>query len=170
MQTHAVKRMGALAVAAGMVLAFAGPALAEGPVSTATPTATPAPRDTPPAARIDHLKQECETALDRRVAALGALRATVSGNGYLTASDKAALLDQIASESDGLGALRARIAGDTDLAALKADCKDIVGNFRVYLLMVPKVHLMVAAAMTVHLAQKVTDLAGKLQAPIDRAR
>jgi len=166
MKTHAVHGMGALAVVAGMVLAFAGPALAEGPTSTATP----ALGGTPPAARIDHLRRECETALDRRVATLGALRTTVSGNGYLTASDKAALLDQIASENDGLGALRARIAGDTDLAALKADCKDIVGSFRVYLLMVPKIHLMVAAAATVQVAQKVTDLAGKLEAPIDRAR
>src|SRR5438128_12422407 len=90
MKTHAVHGMGALAVVAGMVLAFAGPALAEGPTSTATP----ALGGTPPAARIDHLRRECETALDRRVAPQGALRTPVSGNGCLAAQVKAALLNR----------------------------------------------------------------------------
>ena len=45
MKTHAVHGMGALAVVAGMVLAFAGPALAEGPTSTATPALGGTPPD-----------------------------------------------------------------------------------------------------------------------------
>ena len=162
-----VKRVGALAVAGGMVLSLAGTAFAAG---AATSTVTPG-AGTPKAGRtLDTLKQACEGAIDRRLTSLGGLRGKVSSSTYLTAGDRATLLGEIGAENDGLAALRVKIAADTDRPTLVADCKSIVEHYRVYLLMIPKAHLMIASDAASAIGQKLTDLATRLQADIDRAK
>jgi hypothetical protein len=176
-----VKRIGALALASGMVLSLGSTALAAG---TATSTVTPSPgsprtaKTTPSpgtsktgktSTMVDTLKQTCEAAIDKRLISLGDLQGKVSSSTYLTPGNKAALLGEIGAENVGLGALRVKIPGDTDRATLVADCKSIVENYRVYLLMTPKTHLMIASAAAAAIGQKLTDLAAKLQAEIERA-
>ena len=162
-----VKRVGALAVAGGMVLSFAGTAFAAG---TATSTATPGAGTSKAGRTLDTLKQACEAAIDRRHTSLGDLQGKVSSSTYLTGGDKATLLGEIGAENDGLATLRVKIAADTDRATLVADCKSIVDHYRVYLLMIPKAHLMIASDAASVIGQKLTDLATKLQADIDRAK
>ena len=166
MKTHSMAtRIGALVVAGGLVLGFGSAALAAGsPTSTVTPGAPRAVKT------LDTLKQACEGAIDRRLTSLGELQGTVSNNTYLTAGHKATLLGEITAENEGLAALRVKIAGDTDRATLVADCKSIVEHYRVYLLMLPKAHLMIASDASVTIGQKLTDLATKLQAAIDKAK
>ncbi len=162
-----VKRVGALAVAGGMVLSLAGTAFAAG---TATSTVTPGTGTSKAGRTLDTLKQTCEAAIDRRLTSLGDLQGKVSSSTYLTAGDKATLLGEISAENDGLAALRVKIAADTDRATLVTDCKNIVEHYRVYLLMIPKAHLMIASDAASVIGQKLTDLATKLQADIDRAK
>ena len=94
----------------------------------------------------------------------------MSTSTYLTAADKATLLGEITAENEGLAALRVKIVADTDRATLVADCKSIVGNYRVYMLMIPKAHLMIASDAAAVIGQKLTDLATRLQADIDKAK
>jgi hypothetical protein len=173
MKTHpVVKRIGALALAAlagGMVLSMSCTALAAG-----TPTSTVIPRPgTAKAAKtstiVDALKQTCEAAIDKRLISLKDLQGKVSTSTYLTAGNKATLLGEIGGENDGLGALRVKIAGDPDRASLVADCKSIVEGYRVYLLMTPKTHVMIASDAAAAIGQKLTDLAARLQAGIEKA-
>lgn len=159
-----VSRMGALVVAGGLVVSFGSAASAAG---TPTSTTTPAPKV---ARTLDTLKQACETAIDRRLGSLGDLRGKVAASTYLTAGDKTTLLGEITAENEGLAALRVKIVGDTDRATLVADCRSIVDHYRVYMLMIPKAHLMIASDAAVAIGQKLTDLATKLQADIDRAK
>jgi hypothetical protein len=164
-----VKRIGALAVAGGLVLSLSSTALAAG---TATSTVTPSPgtsKTGKTATLVDALKQTCEAAIDKRLASLGDLQGKVSGSTYLTAGSKATLLGEIGAENDGLGALRVKVAGDTDRPTLVADCKSIVEHYRVYLLMIPKAHLMIASDAAAAIGQKLSDLAARLQADIGKA-
>jgi hypothetical protein len=167
-----VRRIGALALAAGMVLSLSlsSTALAAG---TATSTVTPGP-GTPKSGTastiVDALKHACEAAIDKRLASLGDLQGKVSSSTYLTAGNKATLLSEIGAENDGLGALRVKIAGDTDRATLVADCKNIVEHYRVYLLMTPKTHVMIASDAAAAIGQQLTDLAARLQADIEKAK
>lgn len=160
-----VKRMGALAVSGGLALTITGTAFAAGS-STTTPTATVTPRP----ANLTRLKEACEAAIDRRLTSLGELQSTVSSNKYLTSAHQTTLLAEIAAESQGLGILRVKIAGDTNPATLRADCKDIVDQYRVYLLMVPKVNLTIAGDASVAIGAKLDDVVTKLQNAIDKAK
>lgn len=159
-----VKRFGALALAGaltgGTFLGFAGTALAAG---TATSTVTPAPAGI----GLTNLKQACEAAIDKRLGSLATLGTTVSTNTYLTADHKALLGGEITGETTGLTALRAKIAADTVRSVLVADCRSIVDEYRVYLLMTPKVHLMIAGDAAVAIGARFGDLAAKLQADIN---
>ena len=59
---------------------------------------------------------------------------------------------------------------DITRPTLVVDCKSIVGQYRVYLLMIPKAHLMIASDAAAVIGQKLTDVATKLQTDIDRAK
>lgn len=157
-----IKKVGALVVTGGMVLAFTGAALAAtpGPTGTSSPSATTLP----------DLKTKCEAAVDRRLGALTTLQGDVSGTHYLTSGQQTKLLGEISAEASGLTTLRAKIAGDTTLATLRTDCQAIVLDYRVYLLMIPQAHEMIAAGAVGAAGQKLTDLATKLQADIDKAK
>src|SRR5207244_8591985 len=77
---------------------------------------------------------------------------------------------EISAENDGLAALRVKIAADTERDSLVVDCKSIVGQYRVYLLMIPKAHLMIASDAAAAIGQKLTDLATRLQADIEKTK
>jgi hypothetical protein len=168
-----LKRIGALALAGSTVLSFSSTAFAAG---TATSTVTPGPGTSKTGKTgktsniVDALKPTCEVAIDRRLTSLGDLRSKVSSSTYLTAGNKATLLGEIGAENDGLAALRVKIAGDTDRATLVADCKSIVEHYRVYMLMIPQAHLMIASDAAAAIGQKLTDLAARLQADIEKAK
>jgi hypothetical protein len=167
------KRIGALALAGGMVLSFSSTAVAGG---TATSTVTPSPgtskagKTSKSSNIVDALKQTCDAAIDQRLTSLADLRGKVSSSTYLTAGNKATLLGEIGAENDGLAALRVKIAGDTDRPTLAADCKSIVEHYRVYMLMIPQAHLMIASDAAAAIGQKLTDLAARLQADLERAK
>jgi hypothetical protein len=140
---------------------------------TATSTATPSPGTSKTGRTsnvVDALKKTCEGAIDRRLASLGDLRGRVSGSTYLTAGNKAVLLGEIDAENSGLASLRVAIAGDTERAPLVAHCKSIVDHYRVYMLMIPQAHLMIAGDAAAAIGRKLTDLAARLRADIDKAR
>src|SRR5438874_1065316 len=91
---------------------------------------------------------------------------------HLTAADRDALTTQLAAETSGLTALKAKIDADTDLATLRADLRDIVTQYRVYLLMDPKVHLVIGADRVLAAADAFDKVFAKLDGKpgIDQAK
>ena len=81
----------------------------------------------------------CE--IDRRLATLDRLDGLVGEAGALTDPHKAALTGILSSDKGGLTALRAQIAADTTVAALKTDIRKIYTDYRVYVLVVRQVVL-----------------------------
>lgn len=137
------------AVAAGGValcLTFAGIAGAihvpPGATSTTTPGAKPAATSgVDPAA----VKAKCVAAIQQRLATLDQLTSRVNSAKHLTAGNRATLLADIQSDRTGLTSLEGEINGETTLLQLKVSCPKIVNDYRVYLLLVPQVHMVVAA-------------------------
>ncbi len=131
-----------VAIGASLALA-AGPAFA---APNAAPSAKPsAAKPSAAAAKLDAAKKLVTARIDGRLAALKAHSTTVQSAAHLSSAHKTTLSRLISADQSGLGALRTKVAGETTLAAVKADDQSMVADFRIYLLVGPKVRLTVAA-------------------------
>jgi hypothetical protein len=129
------------------------------------------------AATADHcdvatVKTRVTAAIDRRLTTLDSLTSRTSQAGGVTDADRQTLLSQLSAEKNGLTGLKAHVASDTDCPTLRADAKSVVETYRVYLVMAPKVHLVIVADSITKItnSDKVADAEAKLQAGIDKKK
>lgn len=85
----------------------------------------------------------CE--IDRRIEDLGKVHDRVIASKVMTDSHQATSLRIIDRTTAGLRDLRAEIQGDTTMASLMEDLRRIAPEFRVYLVVIPQIHLTNAA-------------------------
>jgi hypothetical protein len=111
---------------------------------------------------------DCE--INRRFETLTDLTAKITASKVMTPTDASALKTEIGSTTAGLTSLKAKIDADTDLATLKADITGIATSFRVYLLVVPQVHLVNAADGVLFAQTKFAGINTKLTAAIAAAK
>lgn len=116
---------------------------------------------------------DCE--VDRRITTLNELDARVAGSAILT-PDHANQLRHSGpnpvnydAEKAGLTALKAKIDGETDIAELRLDIEAIAKDYRVYLLVVPKTHLVTAADAGDKAVDKLGEVATRLEEAIAKA-
>ena len=118
-------------------------------------------------ATVDTLRAFGNCEINRRFATLTALSSKISASKVMTSSDAAALQSEISSTRSGLTALKATIDAETSIPALKLDIVRIATQFRVYLLVVPQVHLVNAADAVAVAQTKFATVNTNLQARIN---
>jgi hypothetical protein len=155
-----IKILSAAAVTGALVLGAPATALAQ----TRAPVAEQGARRD-----VNAIKARAHEAIERRLETLARLAQRVQENRHLTDAHRTALADLIESQTRGLTALDATIQADADPETLKADVKSIVTDYRVYLLTVPKVHLVIGADTELAAAGKLDEAASRLQGKIDEA-
>ena len=142
----------ALALAATGVVAVASPAYADEPT-------------------LASAKAELTRRIDLRLAALKRDDAALVAAKHLTDAHETTLRALVAQDTTGLTALKTKVAGETTAAALRADAASMVNDYRVFLLVGPKVRLTIAGdaeqdgitrAQTAH--DKLVDLVAKAKA------
>ena len=116
---------------------------------------------------IGHLRTLGDCEIDRRLDTITRIQGRVASADSLTAADRTELQSQLSADASGLTTLRARIDGESNVDALRADLKKIVADFRIYLLMVPKASDVIAADSELAAVARLGTLGTKLQARID---
>jgi hypothetical protein len=159
-------RLAATALGAGIVLAAPAAAWAGPFRGTSTTVSSGTPSGT---ATIDQWRTRCLAAIDGRLPALSANKSALAANQQVTAEHRQALNADLDDTSARLETLRTKIAADTDLAALRQDCRSIFGDNRVYALVLPRTRMVVAADVADAAAGKLDQVAGKLDAAIAKA-
>ncbi len=119
---------------------------------------------------VDNLKKRADQEIERRIASLNKWLTKLSGAKHLTADDKANLTALVQSDITNLTALKVKIGADTDITTLRADVKSIVSDYRVYLLIHPKLGLIVAGDNVLTYADKLTEIETKLQDKVTEAQ
>jgi hypothetical protein len=126
---------------------------------------------------IDKLRAVGDCEINRRFVTLDGLTYLVNHSDALTANHKIDLRDvnsvnpaSFAAERAGLTTLKGQIDSDTTLAALRADVGKIAPDYRVYLLVVPKTHLVVAADATEKASARFGPLSTELQNLINEVK
>lgn len=124
------------------------------------------------------IKARCDQAISQRESTLSDLETKVAASKHLTDADRASLEGQLQSAASGLTTLKGTIDADSTAQQVRIDCKRIYTDFRVYLLLVPKTHLVIgddralAAVSTLQSAEpkieQVIDDAAHLGVPQDR--
>jgi hypothetical protein len=123
-----------------------------------------------PGAGFDAAKQACETAIDNRLQRLTTLQNLVNASQHVTSDHRSTLTSQLSSASSGLTALKSKIAGDTDPTTLRSDCRSIVDDYHIYVLVSPKVREVLVADLETDIAARLNTIAAKIQTRIDDAK
>jgi hypothetical protein len=122
-------------------------------------------------AGVDAAKQAVTTRINLRLTALARDTTAIGAAHHLTADHKSTLQSLISADTSGLTALKNKVAGETTLAALRADATSMVNDYRIFILVGPKVRLTIvsdtetaatARLRTVH--DKLADLVAKAKA------
>jgi hypothetical protein len=150
----------ALAAAATLSVGLAAPAFA----------ATPTTRVERPVADLDAVRARCDAAIAERLTKLDQLTAQVNGAAHVSAAQKDTLLATIAATRNGLTGLRSEIAADTDKTELADDCRRIVDDYRVYVLLTPRVHLVIGADSAQSAVAALNSMVPKIDAAIAAAK
>lgn len=121
------------ALAAGVAL----PAQAQSAFGTAATTTSKTSGTT----GLDAAKALANSRIDGRLETLHALQLAVANAPHLTSNDRSTLSSLITGDISGLTSLRGKVGSETTVSAVRADETTMVDQYRVYLLVGPKVHL-----------------------------
>jgi hypothetical protein len=126
---------------------------------------------------VDVLRAAGDCEINRRFVTLDGLTSLVNHSTVLTADHKTDLLTggginpaSFVSEHAGLTTLKATIDADTTIASLRTDIAKIAPDYRVYLLVVPKTHIVAAADGAAKTSARFVPLASELQNIINLAK
>lgn len=129
--------------------------------------------NTSPASSTDHWQRAHDrlvAARQKRVQTLAKLTSSVNSHKTLSAQDKRTLTDLLSKETTGINQLLAQVQAanpqTTSLAQLRADAKDMVDQYRVYLVMGRQVHLTEAADAETAAETRIENREARIQAAI----
>jgi hypothetical protein len=114
--------------------------LAAMPYATVNAVTSSAPAA--PDQHLVNLKTKGAAEIDRRVTNLQAALVKLADSKTITAADRDALVASVNAELAGLTTLKTKLAADSTIAAARADVVQIVTDYRVYTLMLPKARLL----------------------------
>ena len=112
------------------------------------------------------IKARGDAAIAAREATLTEDRGLAGSAAHLTDGDRTALEGLIADTQEGLAQLRQTIDGDTEISQAVADVDSIVTSYRVYALVDPKIHLVLAADRGAAAVAGFAPLMASLQAAV----
>ncbi len=119
---------------------------------------------------VEGLKTALTARIDLRLAALDRERAAVTNARALTDSHRASLTGIIDAARAGLEALKAKVAGETTIAALRADAKSMVDDYRVFMLVGPQVRLTIAGDVGARAIERATKAHERLAAAVEQKK
>ncbi|HLF70411.1 MAG TPA: hypothetical protein VI541_05585 [Actinomycetota bacterium] len=121
-------------------------------------------------AKIEDLRRICLRAIERRLPVLERLALRIETNRRLDDARRDVLSQQVRDVSSGIMALRGRLASGSSLESLLAECRSVRSRFRVFVVVEPKVHLVIAGDRSLATAEKLENIHGRLTARVDQAQ
>ena len=132
--------------------------------------ATPAQAATPAPHSLAAEKAVALARIDGRLHTLAALKTAVDAATNLTSGHRATLSGLVQSDTAGLTTLRAKVTAEQTVDAVRADERTMVVDYRIYLLVVPKVRLTIASDVEGTAVAKLGAVSGTLAKAIAAAQ
>lgn len=166
-----MKRITIALLALLIVAATPGAALAQEDPSTTTSTVrdgAEAARAEAEAAWLDAVKARALEAIEKRLTTLANLEDAIATSASVQPDHAGALMEDIRFSVAGLQALAVEIRAAEDVDTLRVLIPKIFEDYRIYAVVVPKVHLTLAADAAVAVAGRLESLAGSIDEILDR--
>lgn len=160
MQKTTIGKLSGLTLALAMLSTFGMTSVA-GAVEVKSTSVTRSNADN--LAQVQAVITDGDAKIAQRLTTLTKLNAKIASATKLTTANKATLTAEVTSSSNGLTALKSKLDADTTLATAKADSRLIITDYRVYMLVAPKVHLVKVADDQLTKESKLATFADKLQ-------
>ncbi len=122
------------------------------------------------AASLAAVQQRCGSGITNRQTQIDQLNNRMAVAKWLTSTHHSTLSGDLSTGASGLTALNGQIAASTTLKQVAPLCKDIVYNFRIYVLRTPQVHLTIGGDAETAVVTKLQGVAPKLDAAIKAAQ
>jgi hypothetical protein len=153
---------------------FVALALSLGAALTATGITSPAHASDPTPTAEGRTVEGARTAvlrrIDLRLGALGRMDQRIERCRHLTDPHQSTLQAIVDGATSGLTALRAKVATETTIPALRADAQTMVHDYRVFILRGPQVHGTCTADNETAAVARLREVAGKLAAGVAQAK
>ena len=121
-------------------------------------------------AAVSSIAPKCESAITNRQTQIDVLNNRMAVAKWLSSSHHSTLSSDLSSASSGLTTLNGQIQSATTFKELAPLCKDIVDNFRIYVLRTPQVHLTIGGDAETTVVAKLQAVGPKLDAAIKAAQ
>jgi hypothetical protein len=108
--------------------------------------------------------------IDGRLAALKVDGVAIRNAARLSDGHQSAIQAILDHDTAGLTALKAKVATETTVSAVKDDARSMVVDYRVYMLVGPQVRLTIAADVATAADARLGEVADKLAAAIEKAK
>jgi hypothetical protein len=154
------------AIPVAQLSAVADPPTANATVATKSPTPSPSPSTALNTQHLDNLKTKGAAEIRRRETNLTAALTAIEANTKLASADKISLAGQVQGEISNLQSLATKLVADTTVTTAAADVQSIITEYRVYVLLLPKVRLVASADRFAVVEGKLSAIATTLQAKI----
>jgi hypothetical protein len=115
-------------------------------------------------------KKLASAAITRRILALREITTAAKSIARLSDADRTELANQLQQQVNGLTSLNARVQGDNDEASLRADAQQVITDYRVYVLTIPKARGVVVSDIELIAADRLGKLGDRLSTAIDQAK
>lgn len=146
------------------------PGISDNPKThTATPdSSTSTTEQAQQTAQLKLLQKRANAEIERRIVKLNSLTTLITNSKKLNATDKSNLQAEITGEINGdntfmgLKNLQAKIDSDTTLAIALQDKQSIVTEYRVFVFIVPQVHIVSVADQQQTIENKISDFAANI--------
>jgi hypothetical protein len=122
------------------------------------------------AQKMESVKTRAQNEIQNRIDALNKLIMRVQAMKRLTQATKDEFVAQINAEIALLNTLKAKIEMGIDLTTIIADRKSIFQDHRVYMLFIPKMHVLAAADVIFEIVVNMEEVAAKLETKIAEAK
>lgn len=152
-------------VAAAIVISGAGAGAQETPTTQRTPG-----QQARRAAVMDEVKSRCLRQIELRHTAMARVKQRISSSRFLSDDHEAALAQDLDATASSLSRLADAIQAEDDFDELRAECRSIVLDHRVFVLVMPHARLVTAADAALAAAARLTAVADRLQTRIDEAK
>jgi hypothetical protein len=130
----------AIVTAMSMVALASLPANAVSQTTTSTTTTSTASQ-----AKLQLIISVGNGEINRRLTTLNNLTTGINAAQFLTTSDKSSLSTEISTETASLKSLQTKLNAETTIAAATTDDANVITEYRVYVLVVPKVYIVITA-------------------------